>query len=98
MLIVEVRYIYLQIPCHICADWHIGPSWDIREINDLLHEGRHLDFSSLSMSETSASVEVVIDFKSTHLQHLEFIVPKFTTLKNLSWMLTFDFFVRKRLI
>ena len=36
-------YILQEAPCHICADRNIHSPRDVGQINDLLHEGRHLD-------------------------------------------------------
>ena len=48
----ECFYILQEAPCHICADRDISSPRNIRQINDLLHEGRHLAFSYVSLSET----------------------------------------------
>ena len=35
-------YILQEAPCHICTDRNIHSPRDVGQINDLLHEGRHL--------------------------------------------------------
>ena len=49
----ECFYFLQEAPCHICADRDISSPRNIGQINDLLHEGRHLDLILNNSSETS---------------------------------------------
>ena len=42
-----------EAPCHICADRNIHSPRNVGQINDLLHEGRHLDSVLLDSSGKS---------------------------------------------